>query len=92
MIYLINTIIIAWILGKLSFFILILLNKWSVLNWYDMHRKRWMPRRCEFCLGFWLCVMMAFPFFTLLFNHDLNYIYALSPIIGSVISYQSSQV
>lgn len=92
MIHLINTILIGWLLGKLSFFILILLNKWDILNWYDMYRKKWMPRRCEFCLGFWLCVINAILFFTILFNHDLAYIYALSPIIGSVICYQSNRI
>jgi hypothetical protein len=89
---LINTILIGWLLGKASFFTIILLNKWGTLNWYDMHKKRWMPRRCEFCLGFWLCVIEACIFFTVLFSHDFTYLYVLSPIIGSVICYQSSKL
>lgn len=37
--------------------ILHVLSKYNALNWYELHRKLWMPERCEFCICFWLSVL-----------------------------------
>jgi hypothetical protein len=35
----------------------ILANKWGVVNWYQLNRRRWMPDRCNFCFFFWLALI-----------------------------------
>ena len=45
--------------GLLASFVLLLAAKWNFLEWYDIHRAKWMPIRCEFCISFWMAVLMT---------------------------------
>lgn len=96
----INLIIIitlSFIIGKVFTFILMLLRKWRVLDWYEMHKKRWMPKRCEFCLLFWMGMIAMIPIYFLLcyfgitfrFSDPVIYLYCFIPLVTTVIAYEA---
>lgn len=35
----------------------LLAHKWGLVDYYQLHRPRWMPKSCNFCLFFWLAVL-----------------------------------
>lgn len=48
------------ILVLLSLFnvaILILATKWGLVTWYQLHRPKFLPQSCNFCLFFWLAFL-----------------------------------
>jgi hypothetical protein len=57
-------------------------TKVGLIEFYDYHRKRWMPERCEFCLFFWMSVLEETYHFVLKLSHfylfDLCIIFAFA--------------
>lgn len=37
--------------------LLILASKWGISEYYQLHRRRWMPEYCEFCTFFWMAAV-----------------------------------
>jgi hypothetical protein len=50
----------ALLSGLTSGGLVAILNKIGVLDWYEIHKKKYMPERCDFCLGFWFSVFICF--------------------------------
>ncbi|MGI4871389.1 MAG: hypothetical protein ACRYFX_09440 [Janthinobacterium lividum] len=38
--------------------LLVCLAKWGVLAAWEVHRPAWLMRRCDFCAGYWLSVVL----------------------------------
>jgi hypothetical protein len=38
--------------------LLICLAKWGVLRAWEVKRPLWLMKRCDFCLGYWLSVLL----------------------------------
>jgi hypothetical protein len=58
----------TFIVASISAALIICFQKWGWFEWLEIH---WKPI-CRFCLGFWLCVLMAAISFC--FNQNLFYI------------------
>lgn len=71
--------------AALAAFSLRLLGKWGVINWYEIHRRRWMPRDCTLCFGWWFGIL-ACLIFGLLWGFDLHLLACLPVIPVFVIS------
>lgn len=55
----------VFIYALFSVAVMILLEKWKVLEYYQVNRRRWMPPPCNFCFFFWFAfvgVMLIFSF------------------------------
>lgn len=39
--------------------LMICFQKWGVLEYYESHKKTWMPKRCDFCIGFWISFFLT---------------------------------
>lgn len=75
----------AILFGLLSCFAIMLAHKWGWIEWYEVHRKLWMPLRCEFCLSFWLCLFFFEGY--AIFTQSWQLIHLLSIPCGTVISW-----
>jgi hypothetical protein len=38
--------------------LLVCLAKWGVLQAWEVHRPWWLFKRCDFCAGYWLSVLL----------------------------------
>lgn len=76
--FLTHALIVGVHFGLVAAFLITLAKKWGLLMFYDIHRFKWMPERCEWCLGFWISVLCF-----IIYHH-----FALWPavIVGTVIS------
>lgn len=44
--------------------LLYIAEKWEIIKWYELNRKSWMPKKCYFCLLFWIsCIEFSFIIF-----------------------------
>lgn len=69
------------IVGLLVCFVVILLDKWGVFEYYETRRPpKWPERICLFCLGFWLSLL-----FTLLLFPEFWYIKAPAASVAAVV-------
>jgi hypothetical protein len=85
MIDLIYVIFMAVAIGFTVSFMIILSNKWEILDYYEMIRKKWMPERCEFCLSFWLSALL-FVVFIWIIPEELKFIHLFSIPMATVIA------
>jgi hypothetical protein len=69
--------------------------KYGIIDWYELNRLDWMPEKCEFCLFFWLNLILwtfadqHYEFLQIqIFNPDLDKILFLfiSALCGAVYS------
>lgn len=65
MLDLIIVLVLGIILGAQANFVLLLLDKWKVLEYYELHRPQNFPSVCIFCLGFWLSCITFLIFFSI---------------------------
>jgi len=46
--------------------LLLCFDKWRWLEYWEIYAPRWLPKRCDFCAGFWLsvvgCGLLVFGF------------------------------
>ncbi len=63
----------AFLSGAISATILIALEKWGVIEYYEIHKGSALPDPCMFCLGFWLCLIQALSL-SLFLNSNIFYI------------------
>ncbi len=47
----------AILIGAINASIFHIFNKYELFEMYEIYRRRWMPKRCEFCLAFWIGVI-----------------------------------
>ena len=63
-------------------------EKHGAVKFYELHRRKWMPNKCEFCVFFWMSLIELFV--TALTNHSadmLTFMFALPlAICAAVIS------
>jgi len=79
------------IIGFLALFILILISKWELDQTYLTHRRRWMPAWCEFCLGFWLSLII-FILTRQFIYEPFQYVHLLCIPVGSVFCVISASI
>jgi hypothetical protein len=46
------------LVGLTSAALLICLAKWGVLAAWEVRRPSWLMKRCDFCLGYWVSVLL----------------------------------
>lgn len=72
--------------GTLGAGIYLLAEKWGVIEFYTVNRKKWMPPFCgSFCYSFWfvhcpglaLLIFVGFPF---------DWLYLFAPLCASVLT------
>lgn len=85
MIEIVYTVFLGVAMGYIAFFFIACANKWGWLDLYDMYRKKWMPERCEFCLGFWVCCILFAAYFKFS-GERFEYIYLSSILIGATVN------
>ncbi len=69
-------------------FILILLKKWGVIEWYQIRRPRWMPHDCTFCFGFWAGVVLCGVWcFVVAFDPHLIFCLPIIPVF-TILAYK----
>lgn len=72
------------IIALISAFILILLGKWGVREWIQIHGNKFFSKMadCSFCMGFWISVILS-VFFAII-TQEVTYL--LIPVIASPIT------
>jgi hypothetical protein len=60
-------------------FLLLLADKWGIIDWYEMHKPTWIKDICYLCFCFWVTLLLS-----LLLEHSLITLLA-NAITGSVI-------
>jgi len=45
--------------------------KFGIIEWYEIYKKRWMPKKCEFCLFFWMTVLESSIYFSIFWHWGL---------------------
>lgn len=63
----------SFICAAITATILIALNKWNLLELYQVHKPAKFPDPCLFCIGFWLCLLQAILMYYY-FNSNIFYI------------------
>lgn len=53
---LLNLLAAVLLAGLTAASLLVCLAKWGALAAYEVRRRAWMPKRCDFCAGYWLSV------------------------------------
>jgi hypothetical protein len=59
------------------------LAKWGVLQAWEVRRPEWLMKRCDFCVGYWLSVLMLGCFYYLyarVFTLPMWYAVAVLPV------------
>ena len=46
------------LVGLTAAALLVCLGKWGVLQAWEVRRPSWLMKRCDFCLGYWLSVLL----------------------------------
>lgn len=65
------------IFGAISATLMNCFDKWRWLEYYEVYRRGWMPKRCDFCLGFWLSLLQALVY-SLLTVHWIAFLAAFA--------------
>lgn len=55
---LLNLLVLVILIGLTAAALLVCLAKWSVLQAWEVRRPSWLMKRCDFCLGYWLSVLL----------------------------------
>ena len=52
---------IVFLVALMASFLVLLLNKWGVVEWLQVHGDEWVSKmaNCTFCLSFWVCFLLA---------------------------------
>lgn len=68
-------IIIVVLVALLASFLVLLLTKWGVVEWMQVHGDTMLSKMasCSFCLSFWACVLCALVF--VLAYDDVRYVF-----------------
>lgn len=61
------------IIAAITSTIILTLNKWRFMEFWQIYKPKQLPEICVFCLGFWLSALQAFALFAW-FNPNLFYI------------------
>lgn len=82
--------IITLIFGLLNTGLFIIADKWGVIRYYELHRQKWMPDKCEFCLFFWMALtellIWSFTFRSMCFDFGAVLINIGFGIVAAVVS------
>lgn len=70
--------------ASLAAMAILVLQKYKIGDWYDLHRRSWMPDRCELCLAFWICVLTFAGFILCCFPNET--VYYISPFCAAPIA------
>ncbi|MBA9078322.1 hypothetical protein [Rufibacter quisquiliarum] len=54
----------AIVVSTVAATLILCMEKWGWLEWWDVHHSHRFGRACHFCLGFWLCLAMCLAFIT----------------------------
>lgn len=75
---------IALFMAAICCFILILLHKWRIVEYYDIRHAKWLPRWCNFCALWWLGVILTtcWHFFVQPGSHEIFITLPLIPVFG----------
>lgn len=46
------------LVGLTAAALLVCLGKWGVLAAWEVRRPEWLMKRCDFCLGYWISVLL----------------------------------
>jgi hypothetical protein len=57
-----NLLALVLLAGLTAASLLVCLAKWRVLQAWEVHRPWWLMKRCDFCLGYWLSVLLLAGF------------------------------
>ena len=55
---LLNLLALTLLTGLTAAALLVCLAKWGVLRAWEVHRPAWLMRRCDFCAGYWIGVLL----------------------------------
>lgn len=51
-----------------------LAEKWEIIKFYELYRRKWMPKTCYFCLLFWLAYFQQILILSLIYpNETFNF-------------------
>lgn len=53
---LVNLLALVLLAGLTAASLLVCLAKWRVLQAWEVHGPEWLPKRCDFCAGYWASV------------------------------------
>ena len=53
-----NVLALIILAGLTAAALLVCLAKWGVLQAWEVRRPSWLMKRCDFCLGYWLSVLL----------------------------------
>lgn len=49
----------VFLMAMMVAFVILLFDKWEVWNWLAARAPKWTPFGCQFCLSFWLSVLIV---------------------------------
>jgi hypothetical protein len=55
---LVNLLALVILAGLTAASLLVCLAKWGVLQAWEVKRPEWLMKRCDFCAGYWLSVLL----------------------------------
>jgi len=55
---LVNLLALVLLAGLTAASLLVCLAKWRMLQAWEVHGPKWLPKRCDFCAGYWLGVLL----------------------------------
>lgn len=55
---LLNLLALVLLTGFAAAALLVCLAKWHVLQAWEVHHPKWLMKRCDFCAGYWLSVLL----------------------------------
>lgn len=61
----------AVVYAAIVVFAMVLSEKWGLNRYYQIHRKKWMPKPCAFCYAFWLGVSIILVHYLLAGVHEV---------------------
>jgi hypothetical protein len=59
---LLNLLALILLTGLTAAALLVCLAKWGVLQAWEVQRPSWLMKRCDFCAGYWLSVLLLLGF------------------------------
>lgn len=69
------------LVGLTAAALLVCLAKWGVLAAWEVRRPSWLMKRCDFCLGYWLSVLLlGFCFYVYAWFYSLPTWYVVAAL------------